>query len=58
LCSRYAQGVTFNPEAQVQKFVDECATISKRYPLLQFLRSAPNEDVAEYVNLIDTQKGI
>jgi hypothetical protein len=58
LCQRYATGVTFNPEAQVQKFVDECATISKRYPLLQFLRSAPNEDVAEYVNLIDTQKGI
>jgi hypothetical protein len=58
LCQRYATGVTFNPEAQVRKFVDECATISKRYPLLQFLRSAPNEDVAEYVNLIDTQKGI
>ena len=58
LCNRYAKGVTFNPEAQVQKFVDDCATISKRYPLLQFLRSAPNADVAEYVNLIDTQKGI
>jgi hypothetical protein len=26
--------------------------------LLQFLRSAPNEEVANYVNLIDTQKGI
>ena len=58
LCNRYAVGVTFNPEAQVQKFVDECATISKRYPLLAYLRSAPNSDVADYVNLIDTQKGI
>ena len=58
LCNRYAPGVNFSPEAFVQKFVDECATISKRYPLLQFLRSAPNADVAEYVNLIDTQKGI
>jgi hypothetical protein len=58
LCNRYAQGVTFSPEAQVQKFVDECATISKRYPLLAYLRSAPNADVADYVNLIDTQKGI
>ena len=58
LCNRYAKGVTFSPEAQVQKFTDECATISKRYPLLQFLRSAPNTDVADYVNLIDTQKGI
>jgi hypothetical protein len=58
LCNRYAPSVTFSPEAQVQKFVDECATISKRYPLLQFLRSAPNEEVATYVNLIDTQKGV
>jgi len=58
LCNRYAPGVNFSPEAFVQKFVDECATISKRYPLLQFLRSAPNADVAEYVNLIDAQKGI
>jgi hypothetical protein len=58
LCNRYAKGVTFSPEAQVQKFVDECATISKRYPLLAYLRSAPNADVADYVNLIDTQKGI
>ena len=58
LCNRYAQGVTFNPEAQVQKFVDECATIGKRYPLLAYLRSAPNIEVADYVNLIDTQKGI
>jgi hypothetical protein len=58
LCNRYAKGVTFSPEAQVQRFTDECATISKRYPLLAYLRSAPNTDVAEYVNLIDTQKGI
>jgi hypothetical protein len=58
LCNRYAVGVTFSPEAQVQKFVDDCSVISKRYPLLQFLRSAPNEEVAEYVNVIDTQKGV
>jgi hypothetical protein len=58
LCNRYAPGVTFSPEAQVQKFTDECATISKRYPLLAYLRSAPNAEVAEYVNLIDTQKGV
>ena len=58
LCNRYATGVTFNPEAQVQKFVDECSVISKRYPVLAYLRSAPNAEVAEYVNMIDTQKGI
>ena len=58
LCNRYAKGVTFSPEAQVQKFVDECSAISKRYPLLAYLRSAPNLEVADYVNMIDTQKGI
>jgi hypothetical protein len=58
LCNRYAPSVTFSPEAQVQKFVDECSVISKHYPLLQFLRSAPNSEVAEYINLIDTTKGV
>jgi len=58
LCQRYAKSVNFSPEAQVQKFTDACATIGKRYPLLAYLRSAPNTDVAEYINLIDTQKGI
>ena len=58
LCNRYAPGVNFSPEAFVQKFVNECATIDKRYPLLAYLRSAPNAEVAEYVNMVDTQKGI
>jgi hypothetical protein len=58
LCNRYANGVTFSPEAIVKKFTDECATISQRYPLLQYLRSAPSIEVATYINLIDTQKGI
>jgi len=58
LCSRYAKDVNFSPEAFVQKFVDEASAVSKRYPLLQFLRSAPNKEVAEYVNMVDTQKGV
>lgn len=58
LCNRYAPGVNFNPEAFVKKFVDECATVSKQYPLLAYLRSAPDEEVAKYINMIDTQKGI
>ena len=58
LSNQYAKGANFSPDAFVQKFVDECATIYTRYPLLQYLRSAPNHEVAEYVNLIDTQKGV
>ena len=58
LCQRYATGVTFNPEAQVQKYVDECRAVINRYPLLQYLRSTPSEELAGYINLIDTQKGV
>ena len=58
LSNRYAQGTVFNPEAFVQKFVDECSAVNKQYPLLQYLRSAPNKEIADYVNLIDAQKGV
>jgi hypothetical protein len=58
LCRMYAKNVTFNPQDTVDKFEAECREIHQRYPLLKFLRSAPNEQVAEYINLIDTQKGV
>ncbi len=58
LCQRYAQGVTFNPEAQVQKYVSECRAVTNRYPLLQYLRSVPSTELADYINMIDTQKGV
>ena len=58
LCSRYASGVAFNPEAKVKSFVDECNAIVQRYPLLQYLRSVPSEELAKYINVIDAQKGI
>jgi hypothetical protein len=58
LCNRYANGVTFSPEAQVQKYVEECRQVNARYPLLQYLRSVPNAELADYINMIDTQKGV
>ncbi len=58
LCNRYAAGVTFSPEAQVQKYVEECRQVNARYPLLQYLRSVPSVELADYINVIDTQKGI
>ncbi len=58
LCQRYAAGVTFSPEAQVQKYVEECRKVLARYPLLQYLRSVPHEELADYINVIDTQKGV
>ncbi len=58
LCERYAQGVTFNPEAQVQAFVNECHTVQNRYPLLAYMSRVPAGELVEYINMVDTQKGI
>jgi hypothetical protein len=58
LCNRYATGVSFSPEAQVQKYVSECRDVINRYPLLNYLRSVPSTELADYINLIDTQKGV
>jgi hypothetical protein len=58
LCRMYAKNVTFNPQDTVDKFVEQCKTVQQRYPLLQFLRSAPNFEVGAYINMIDTQKGV
>jgi hypothetical protein len=58
LCRMYAKNVTFNPQDTVDTFVAQCKVVYDRYPLLRYLRSAPNHEVAEYINLIDTQKGV
>ena len=58
LCHLYAKNVTFNPQTTVDKFEAECKKVSNHYPLLQYLRSAPSEEVSAYINLIDTQKGV
>ena len=58
LCRMYAENVTFNPQDTVDKFMEQCKVVYNRYPLLQYLRSAPNEQVAEYINMIDTQKEV
>lgn len=58
LCQQYAKNVSFNPEAQVQKYVDECKQVQARYPLLAYLRSTPATELADYINMIDVQKGI
>jgi hypothetical protein len=58
LCRMYASNVTFNPQDTVDKFMEQCKVVHEQYPLLQYLRSAPNEQVAEYINMIDTQKEV
>ena len=58
LCRMYAQGTSWNPQATVDDFVEQCKSVYQRYPLLAYLRSAPNEKVAEYINLIDKKEGV
>jgi hypothetical protein len=58
LCRMYAKNVTFNPQDTVDTFVAQCKVVYERYPLLQYLRSAPSTEVGAYINLIDTQKGV
>jgi len=59
LCRLYAKNVTFNPQDTVDKFEAQCKEVYQRYPLLQYLRGAPNFEVGAYINLIDnTQKGV
>jgi len=58
LCRMYAKDTVWNPQDTVDKFAEQCKKVSERYPLLQYLRSAPSEEVGAYINLIDTQKGV
>jgi hypothetical protein len=58
LCRMYAKDTVWNPQDTVDKFAAQCKKVSERYPLLQYLRSAPSEEVGAYINLIDTQKGV
>ena len=58
LCQRYATVISI--DSLIKKFVDENAAIYERYPLLSSLDSyrLNSQAVAEYVNLIDTKKGV
>ncbi len=58
LCDRYAQGVTFNPEAQVEAFRKECHAVQNRYSLLAYMSRVPAGELVEYINMVDTQKGV
>jgi hypothetical protein len=58
LCRMYAKNVSFNPQDTVDSFTAQCKVVYERYPLLQYLRSAPSKEVGEYINMIDTQKGV
>jgi hypothetical protein len=58
LCRRYATELEFSKLEQTIE--NECAAVLERYPLLSGLETyrMNNLAVAEYINLIDTKKGV
>jgi len=58
LCDIYVKDNINSYYSKLKNFVDDCATINKRYPLLKNISGADNIEVAEYINLIDSVKGV
>ncbi len=58
LIKRYSPKTTFDPDAAIESVRAKAKAVLERYPLLNSLRSADSEAVAEYINLIDEKKGI
>lgn len=49
----YAASMSYNPEVEVAKYEAQFETLSQRYPLLQYIYGASEDDIANYINLID-----
>jgi hypothetical protein len=62
LCRQYkvATSTNVDPATLIDKYNNEVETIFKRYPLIKSLSrySTEGADLANYINLIDTQKGV
>lgn len=62
LCRQYTVATSTNvdPATLIDKYNKEVEAIFKRYPLIKGLSKYSTEgaDLAEYINLIDTQKGV
>ena len=62
LCNAYGVNTKtiIDPKALIAKYKEEVDAVNKRYPLLEHVTrySVEAKDVAEYINLIDTAKGV
>ena len=56
LCEKYVKDTTSNPQDTINKFLVQCGFVYKQYPLLHYLRNATYSEVADYINLINTQR--
>ena len=59
LCRQYDVKTSTSPQALIDKYTKDVYDVYIRYPLLKSLNyNATKEAVAEYVNMVDTVKGI
>ena len=60
LFKKFAPNSAFSPDALVNKYQVEINNVRRRYPLLKEIGTYRNNasDIAEYINLIDTKKGL
>jgi hypothetical protein len=58
LFSIYGKDVKDSPEARVQKALAELQEMEKRYSLIKYLYDAPDTEIVNYINLIDSTKGV
>ena len=60
LFRRFAPNANLDPSTLVSKYQSELSMVNRRYPLLKHLNTyrTDTSDIAEYINLIDTKKGI
>lgn len=60
LFRRFAPNTNLDPAELINKYQKELQVINRRYPLLTNLSSYRTNagDIAEYINLIDTKKGV
>ena len=60
LFRKFAPSATLSPESLVIKYQKEIDAVDSRYPLLRHLNTyrVKASDIAEYINLCDTKKGI
>lgn len=56
--SYYGKNLSFDFDSFVKVYADEFSAVSKKYRLLDYSSSAPEDVVAEYINCIDNQKGV
>lgn len=60
LFRKFAPNANLDPSALTNKYQQELNEVNRRYPLLKKLSTyrVEAEEIAEYINLIDTKKGI